>query len=204
MSIISNLWEKFAKSKKYREEFVAAQAKRGIPFQARALLKARRGWTQQTLAEKSGLTQGVVSRALNPNYGNLTLNTIVRIAAGFDVAFIGMFVPFSELERWFQNMSEESVQVATFEEENARRQSQTFAEGAGLAFSRIWKSVTRELSRRQVATEGLQSEIGAMRGIRAAKAACESEYEPEFASLDGLHQASAGSGRGAAALAATQ
>src|SRR5207249_9646728 len=89
VSTISKLWEKLARSKNYREEFVAAQLKRGIPFQARALLKAREGWTQETLAEKAQLTQGVVSRALNPNYGNLTLNTIIKIAAGFDVAFIG-------------------------------------------------------------------------------------------------------------------
>jgi transcriptional regulator with XRE-family HTH domain len=124
MNIFSNLWGKLAKSKRYREEFVAAQVKRGIPFQARALLKAREGWTQETLAERAGLTQGVVSRALNPNYGNLTLNTIIRIAAGFDVAFIGRFVPFSELENWFANMSEETVQVPTFEEEQAKRQSE--------------------------------------------------------------------------------
>src|SRR5712691_11808900 len=117
MSMTSKLWQKFARSKKYREEFVAAQVKRGIPFQARALLKAREGWTQETLAEKAGLTQGVVSRALNPNYGNLTLNTIIRIAAGFDVAFIGKFVPFSELETWFTNLSENSAQVTSFEEE---------------------------------------------------------------------------------------
>jgi transcriptional regulator with XRE-family HTH domain len=117
VNTISNLWRKFAKSKRYREEFVAAQVKRGIPFQARAMLKSREGWTQQTLAERSGLTQGVISRALNPKYGNLTLNTIIRIAAGFDVAFIGKFVPFSELEKWFESMDEECVQVPTFEEE---------------------------------------------------------------------------------------
>ncbi|MGH7829462.1 MAG: helix-turn-helix domain-containing protein, partial [Candidatus Binatia bacterium] len=96
MNMFSEVWHKLAKSKKYREEFVAAQLKRGIPFQARALLKNRK-WSQEILAEKSGLTQGVVSRALSPNYGNLTLNTIIRIAAGFDVAFVGKFVPFTAL-----------------------------------------------------------------------------------------------------------
>jgi transcriptional regulator with XRE-family HTH domain len=129
VNTISNLWRKFAKSKKYREEFVAAHVKRGIPFQARAMLKSREGWTQETLAERSGLTQGAISRALNPNYGNLTLNTIIRIAAGFDVAFIGKFVPFSELEKWFESMDEESVQVPTFEEE----QTKTIAEPGSTA-----------------------------------------------------------------------
>lgn len=204
MSIVSNLWEKFAKSKKYREEFVAAQVKRGIPFQARALLKARRGWTQQTLAERSGLTQGVVSRALNPNYGNLTLNTIVRIAAGFDVAFIGTFVPFSELERWFESMSEESVQVAAFEEENARRQSQAFLAGAISTLPGVREAVDREIFKRQVPEPSLQSGIEVLRWIQAAKTACEPEREPDFTHLRGLQSASAGSQHGAAALSAAQ
>jgi len=119
MNIRSNLWRKLAKSKKYREEFVAAQVKRGIPFQARALLK-RRGWSQDELAERAKVTQGVVSRAVNPEYGNLTLNTIIRLAAGFDVAFIGKFVRFSELDRWFSEQSEISLgNVPAFDEENA-------------------------------------------------------------------------------------
>jgi len=117
VSAFDKLWRKLAKSKKYREEFVAAQVKRGIPFQIRALLK-QTGFSQEELATRSGLTQGVVSRAANLDYGNLTLNTIIRIAAGFDVAFIGKFVPFSELASWFTELSESS-RVSTFAEENS-------------------------------------------------------------------------------------
>ena len=118
MNAFSQLWKKLAKSKRYREEFVAAQVKRGIPFQIRTLLK-QTGLTQGELASRSRLTQGVVSRAADPDYGNLTLNTIVRVAAGFDVAFVGKFVPFSELGKWFTGLSEESVRVKTFNEESA-------------------------------------------------------------------------------------
>ena len=121
MNAFSQLWKKLAKSKRYREEFVAAQVKRGIPFQVRALLK-KKGLSQEVLAERAGLTQGVVSRAANPDYGNLTLNTIVRIAAGFDVAFIGKFVPFSELGKWFTDLSEDSLDLKSFEEEDAELQ----------------------------------------------------------------------------------
>lgn len=111
------IWQKFRKSKKYREQFVAAQVKRGIPFQIRSLMK-KQGLSQEKLALKSGLTQGVISRAADPNNGNLTLNTIIRVAAGFDVAFVGMFVPFSELVNWYSNMSEESGNILTFTEED--------------------------------------------------------------------------------------
>jgi transcriptional regulator with XRE-family HTH domain len=76
--------------------------------------------SQQELADLAGLTQGVVSRAANPTYGKLTLNTIIRIAAGFDVAFIGLFVPFSKLVDFFDHLSENHLaDVATFSEEDA-------------------------------------------------------------------------------------
>lgn len=117
MTTFESLWRKLFRSKRYREEFVANQVKRGIPFQIRALLK-QHGLSQDQLARRAGLSQGVVSRAANPDYGNLTLNTIIRIAAGFDVAFVGKFVPFSELGRWFLEFSHESMRVPSFAEED--------------------------------------------------------------------------------------
>jgi transcriptional regulator with XRE-family HTH domain len=87
-----------------------------IPFQITAMRK-KVGWSQQQLAEASGLSQGVISRAEDPTYGNLTFNTILRIAAGFDVAFIGEFISFSQLVKRVENLSEQSVQVATFEQD---------------------------------------------------------------------------------------
>lgn len=115
---LTSQWIKL-RDKAYREEFVAAQARRAIPYQVRALMKAKK-ISQQELAERSGLTQGVISRAANPAYGKLTLNTIIRIAAGFDVAFIGRFVPFSKLEDYFDALSEsELADVPTFDEEDA-------------------------------------------------------------------------------------
>jgi len=111
-----SIWNKLAKSKKYREEYVAAFLKRSVPFQIRALLK-KRGWSQEKLARESGLTQGVISRAQDSDYGNLTFNTVVRIAAGFDCAFVGRFVPFSELAKYDKSISEESIVVPSFNED---------------------------------------------------------------------------------------
>ena len=120
MTIFRDSWAKL-KDVLFRRHLVEAEAKRGIPLQMRALLKAR-GWSQDELASRSMLTQGAISRALNPNYGNLTINTIVRIAAGFDVAFVGMFVPFSELLRLKRDdlPRYHAGEIANFEEENAR------------------------------------------------------------------------------------
>ena len=119
----SNIWRKL-RNKKYRDAFVASQLKRGMPFQISAMRK-KLDWSQGDLAKASGVTQGVISRAENPNYGNLTFNTVLRIAAGFDVAFVGWFVPFTKLTEWYENLSEESVQVATFEEENEQQKDRT-------------------------------------------------------------------------------
>jgi transcriptional regulator with XRE-family HTH domain len=117
MNTPSRLWKQLRKGSRYRGEFVAAFVKKLIPLQIRRLLKHYE-MSQETLAERSGLTQGAVSRAANVDYGNLTLNTIVRIAAGFDIAFIGTFVPFTEFEQWVGKFSEDSLFIKTFEDED--------------------------------------------------------------------------------------
>ena len=133
MNTFSDIWPKLARSKKYREEFVAAHAKQAIPFQIRALMK-QMGLSQKELAARSRLTQGVVSRAANPDYGNLTINTLVRIAAGFDVAFVGRFVPFGELPPWFDHLYQEGhFHVPTFQEEDAKHRAHEAAAQVSLA-----------------------------------------------------------------------
>ena len=121
MSTFKDIWPKLARSKRYREEFVSSHAKQAIPYQIRALIQ-QFGLSQKELAKRSGLTQGAISRAADPSYGNLTINTLVRIAAGFDVAFVGRFVPFSDLPPWFDRLYEQGgFYVAPFAEEEATR-----------------------------------------------------------------------------------
>jgi len=114
MSELFKLWQKLSRSKKYRESFAASVVKRLIPLQIRVLRK-QRDWSQAQLAKESVLTQGVISRAEDPDYGNLTINTLVRIGAGFDCAFVGHFIPFSELGRWYTALVDEnSLRVPSF------------------------------------------------------------------------------------------
>src|SRR5256885_8922987 len=111
------IWQRMAKDRRYREEFAAAMLKRMIPYQTRAIRK-KRGWSQMQLAEAAQLTQGAISRAEDPGYGNLTLTTIARIAAGYDLAAIVKLVPFSELVRFSENMSEQNfADLPTFDKE---------------------------------------------------------------------------------------
>jgi transcriptional regulator with XRE-family HTH domain len=115
----STLWQKFARSKSYREEFVAAQVKQGLRFQIRAMMKQRQ-LSQEELAARSGVDQSTISRAIDLEYGKLNLTTLIKIAAGFDVAFIGRFVPFSELEEWLCNFRGKTLEVLPFEEEDQK------------------------------------------------------------------------------------
>lgn len=130
-SSIHKVWSRFAKSKTVRDQFVAGYVKRAIPAQIRALMK-KRGLTQQKLAEQSGLTQGVISRAADLNYGDLSLNTIIKIGSGFDCAFVGKYVPYSE----FLKETDEGVitDIPSFEKENEelQREEQRKAEAVDL------------------------------------------------------------------------
>lgn len=117
----STVWTKLRENgAAYRKAFVGSQVKRLIPFQIYALRKMR-GWSQEELADRSGLTQGVISRAEDPDYGNMTFNTVISIAGGFDVAFIGKFVPFRELDDYLVGLSEKSAgSIPSFAEDNQR------------------------------------------------------------------------------------
>lgn len=122
MITFEDIWRKLS-HKKYREQYALALLKRSVAFQVKTLRKKHCG-SQAILAERSHLSQGVVSRAEDQDYGNLTFNTVGRIAAGLDIAFIGKFVPWSELAKFSRDLSEDKfADIPTFDEENAGRTS---------------------------------------------------------------------------------
>lgn len=119
--MFEEIWRKLSGSREYRSSFAKAQFKRLVPFQIRELRK-QRGWNQEQLAQRANVTQGVVSRAEDSNYGNLTVNTILKIADGFDAVFVGRFVPYSEFIKWYEDPTEPFKKVPSFEEENRQFQ----------------------------------------------------------------------------------
>lgn len=134
MRTFRDLWIKLKRSVGFRKAFVGAEVKRLIPFQISAIRNVR-GWSQEELARRAGLTQGVISRAEDPDYGNLTFNTVIKIANGFDVAFVGKFVPYSELTDWYVKLSEESAgNVPSFgQEDNAMGEAPATLESVDVA-----------------------------------------------------------------------
>ena len=99
--------------KEYRDLFVTEEIDTGIPFQIRAMRKAR-GWSQRELADRLGMTQEGVSRLESLDYGRFSLATLKRLASAFDVGLVVRFEPFSRLVDAAVNLSPDDVEVPAF------------------------------------------------------------------------------------------
>jgi transcriptional regulator with XRE-family HTH domain len=97
----------------YRKAFVASQINIGLPFQVRALLRAR-GWTQAILAEKADMLQPRISGLMSPGKTRPNIDTLRRLAEAFDCGLAVRFVPFSELAAWSEQFDPESFSVPDF------------------------------------------------------------------------------------------
>ena len=91
----SKRWQKL-QTKVYRDAYAEAQLSIEIPFQVRALRKAR-GWTQAKLAALCGIPQSRISHIEQPGRDPLSLRTLYRLSSAFDVGLLVQFVSFSEL-----------------------------------------------------------------------------------------------------------
>lgn len=95
---------------------VAADVHLGIPLQIRVMREARE-WNQTQLAEKIGTTQNAISRLESSDYGKPNVKTLLRLAEAFDVALLVKFVPFSRFAEVLDGMSETSVAVPSFDDD---------------------------------------------------------------------------------------
>jgi transcriptional regulator with XRE-family HTH domain len=110
------LREKFS-DKEYRDAYVAEYIYSRIPLKIRAL-REERNMSQAELGEKAGIAQPWVSKLEDPNYGRLTISTLLRVASAFDVGLFVDFVPFSEIVNRSSNLTSESFEVPSFTVEN--------------------------------------------------------------------------------------
>lgn len=113
-NLSKRLFEKL-KSKSYRDAYVAEHVRTGIAYQIRAL-RRQRGWSQKRLAEEMGKPQSVVSRLEDPDYGKVSVQTVLDGAAAFDVALLIQYVSFPEFLRRTEHVSPEALQVDSFDE----------------------------------------------------------------------------------------
>jgi transcriptional regulator with XRE-family HTH domain len=107
----------------YRTAFVASQINIGIPFQIKALMKTR-GWTQEQLAERTGMLQPRISAVLKPGKVRPNIETLRRFAEAFDCGLLVRFAPFSELANWSDSFDPERFDVPAFEDEASLKESE--------------------------------------------------------------------------------
>jgi hypothetical protein len=106
VKLLSNkgLIRKLISSKTFRDSYVHEYVRNGIPFQIRAMREDRR-WTQGELGVAAGKPRNVITRLEDPNYGKLTIKTLLEMASAFDVALLIKFIPFSRLLREYDDTS---------------------------------------------------------------------------------------------------
>ncbi|HUY26627.1 MAG TPA: helix-turn-helix transcriptional regulator [Candidatus Binataceae bacterium] len=101
--------------KRYRDVFGTSIT--GITAAQIRAMREKSKWSQEELAQKAGMAQARISLLENPNYDNLSLNTLKRIANVFDVALIVRFAPFSKLFSMIENQTFETLAAPSFVDE---------------------------------------------------------------------------------------
>jgi transcriptional regulator with XRE-family HTH domain len=131
--------------KSFRDAYTEQHVKTSIPEQIRAI-RIKRDWTQSELAERSKTTQTVIARVEDINYGNLSLNTLLKIASALDIGLLVKFVPYSRLVREFEDASIAAVNVPAFPDEVSALEHWAASEQQGQNAISISEGLRRQIS----------------------------------------------------------
>ena len=100
----------------FRHEYMMDQVRSFIAFQIRALREQPgRRWSQADLAKKSGKTQSVISRLEDPDYGKLSLQSLLEIAIAFELPLLVQFVEWDDWLARMSNLSPSALRKRSFD-----------------------------------------------------------------------------------------
>ncbi len=116
ISILSRKFFDKLRRKSYREAYVEESVRTGVAYQIRAI-REQRGWSQKKLADILGKPQSVVSRIEDPDYGKLSVQTLLEVAAALDVALLIQYVDFPELIARTRDVSPQAMHADGFSED---------------------------------------------------------------------------------------
>ena len=125
LNSMSELWAKL-QNKEYREGYVEGQFDIEVPFQIRALRRAR-GWTQADLAKYSGISESQIAELEDPDSDPPSVQILHKLCAAFDVGLLVQFVSFSELVRRESEFDPETFNVVSFSGDNIDTEPQAAA-----------------------------------------------------------------------------
>jgi transcriptional regulator with XRE-family HTH domain len=115
ISVRQQLLRSFRDSE-YRHAFVNERLRASVALQIRALRQART-MTQKELGDAIGMAQTWVSKLENPDYGKMTVATLLRLAEKFDTDLEIKFRPFSKTLDSLPTQGPEYFTVPSFDEE---------------------------------------------------------------------------------------
>lgn len=126
MNALIDKLKRFAE-KDYRDGYLNTHVRASIAYQIKAL-RQKFGLSQRGMAERTGKTQSVISRLESDGYGQMSLQSLLDIASGLDVALVVRFVSYPEFLKQAASMSERALQPDTIFESLAKNSKSRFSE----------------------------------------------------------------------------
>ena len=96
---------RFQESRDYRASYIASRVRLAVASQIR-VLRAQFSGTQAEFANEIGKPQSVISRLENPDYGQMSVQTLLDIAEPLDIALVVKFVTY---DRFFTLLDDDQI-----------------------------------------------------------------------------------------------
>jgi transcriptional regulator with XRE-family HTH domain len=101
---------RLSSNKAYRDSYLDTHVRSGIAYQIQAL-REKLGLSQYAFAKKIGMTQSVVSRLENPEYGKVTVQTLIQVAMALEVALLIRFCSYPAFLAAIADLSPDALAV---------------------------------------------------------------------------------------------